>query len=167
MTISKPFFTKREQKLRFEAFAVENPAIGSLRFVTARGGAFNDVTINADGQIVTFKAAAFDVQKPTYSEDQTLSMGVQLGRVGTDIKSKLKAIRQYMRDNVSNDPVTFKYYEFLYGDYTTTSALDLWVSSVAIEGNSVAISASDDNPNFIGVSERYLAQNWPGLKVII
>jgi len=42
----------------------------------------------------------------------------------------------------------------------------MWVVSFAIEGDNVAIVASDDNPSAINVARTYKAESFPGLKVL-
>jgi len=162
------FFETRERKIRYETIEIYHPAIGTIRYVnkqfidkqfTIEAGASRDA-----GLTVTFTAGNFTVQPPSVSEDGVASMTVQLGRIGTLIKQELKSIRDYSIINPNTTPAEFVYREYV---DNVPSIFNSWIGAITIEGDSVAITASDDNPASISVATRYLSQNFPGLKVII
>ena len=162
------FFETREKKERFETIEIYHPAIDTIRYVNNQfvdrqfpieAGAARDA-----GLTVTFTAGHFTVQPPDVSEDGVASMTIQLGRIGTQIKQELKAIRDYSILNPNTTPAEFVYREYV---DNVPSIFNSWIGVVIIEGNNVAITASDDNPSSISVSTRYLSQNFPGLKGII
>lgn len=166
--MSRAFFETRERVAKFEAIEVYHPAVGVIRYVNKQ---FYDKEFKLEsgaprnaGETVTFTAGNFQVQHPDVSEDGVMSMTVQLGRIGTDIKSKLKAIKDYNLNFANTLQTEYIYREFINGVPSTFSA---WISNITISGDSVAITASDDNPALISVATRYSSQKFPGMKVII
>lgn len=162
MTTSKKFFAQRQKKLKLETFEISHPAIGTHRYV---GGQFNAKTLTLkSGQQLVYQPIQAEFSLPSMSEFSTLQMSVNIGRVGSQVKRLLKDVDAYNLATPNSDVMTFVYRLFIDGFESAT--LSMWVSNIAIEGQSVAIIASDDNPAAINVSERYTAERFPGLAVL-
>lgn len=157
-------FAARVKKLTFYTFEVYHPAIGYLRFVRDQMQE-KHLTLK-NGSVVTFQPASFEVKLPNLNNGGSgvVEMTVQLGRVGTEVKSKLRAISAYNQSTPNVTTTDFVYRTFI--DGVEDASIQLWVKNVTIDGDSVAFSASEDNPQAIDVSRRYLAQDFKGLRVI-
>lgn len=157
----KQFFAQRQKKSKMQAFEIYHPAIGYVRYV---GGQFYSKTLTMrDGSRVSFEPAQLKFSLPSMSEYNTLSMKVELGRVGTMVKEKLRAIEEYNLANPNTTTTDFRYFNFI--DGVETYRIEMWVKDVILDDQFAAIIASDDNPAAINVAERYEVERFPGLAV--
>lgn len=157
------FFETRPRRIRYELISFSNPAFGERLFVNKQ---FADKTFPIDGVNKTFQAANFELTYPEITDSDPVVMNVQLGRVGSNIKTYVKQLNAYRRANPNTDPVVFNFYEYFEGDANYSSSMQLWVSSIAIDGDSVAMRMADDNASGINCARLYNAVDFPGLKVI-
>ena len=159
---SRKFHAQQQKKIVYKAFAISHPAIGTLRYV---GGQFypKTLTLKSGGQVV-FDPIQMKTSLPNMAEYGTLSMKVDIGRVGSQLKEKLKLIDDYNIATPNTETTSFTYYEFI--DGAEAIAFEMWVRDFVIDGQMVAIVASDDNPSVINVAKSYKVENFPGLAVL-
>lgn len=161
--MTQPFFEQRQRRIRYELISFSNPAIGEKLFVNKQ---FSDKTFSIDGVSKVFQGAQFDLTYPEINDSDPVAMQIQLGRVGTNIKQYVKQINAYRKTTPNTDPTVFRFYEYLEGDANYSGSLELWVSNIAIDGDSVAMRIADDNASGINCARLYNAVEFPGLKVI-
>ena len=168
MTTRRQFFTRKERKRYYKTLEIYHPTIGLLRFVSGRidplsFGLEASAPRNA-GDTVEFTGAAFQYTLPEQNEN-VITMEIQLGRVGRDVKQKLKAIKQAGTQFDSADVVIREYIE---GELTTPMfALRLFVSTITMTFEGVAILTQLDNPAGRNVAELATIERFPGLEGIL
>lgn len=161
--MTQSFFEQRQRRILYQLIEFSHAAIGDKRFVNKQ---FADKTFRIDGVSKTFQGAQFVLTMPEISDSDPVIMQVQLGRVGSNIKQYVKQINTYRKTSPNVDPVVFTYYQYLDGDLNYHQTIQLWVSNIAIDGDSVAIRMADDNASGINCARLYDAVDFPGLKVI-
>ena len=159
---SRKFHAQQQKKITYKTFEITHPAIGVLRYV---GGQFYPKTLTLkSGLQVVFEPIQMKVSLPNMSEYGTLSMKIDIGRVGSQLKEKLRLIDDYNIATPNTETTPFIYREFV--DGVETIAFDMWVRDFVIDGQIVAIVASDDNPSAINVAKTYKVESFPGLAVL-
>lgn len=164
----RQFFTQKERKRYYKTLEIYHPTIGVLRFVNGRidplsFGLEASAPRNA-GETVEFLGAAFEYSLPEQNEN-VVTMEIQLGRVGRDVKQKLKAIRLAGTEFDSADVVIREYIE---GELTTPMfTLRLFVASIAMTFEGVAILTQLDNPAGRNVAEIATIERFPGLAEVL
>jgi hypothetical protein len=157
------FNQKPTGPVRFITFELWHADTGTLRFV--RDFIDQTLTLEADaprdpGTAVVFTAASFDIPDPAQGESSQATLTVDLGRVGSGVKTQLKKIsefgflsnmeliyRQYLSDDVSEPVKVFNFF----------------VSDINLSEGAVSLSASDDNPTNQDVGRVYTFLDFPGL----
>lgn len=159
---SRQFHAQQQKKIVYKTFEISHPAIGVIRYVS---GQFYTKTLTLkSGQPATFEPIQMKVSLPNMSEYGTLTMKVDIGRVGTDVKNKLRLIEDYNAATPNTTTTPFIYREFI--DGVESASFSMWVKDIVIDGQNVAIIASDDNPSAINVAEKYKVERFPGLAVL-
>lgn len=158
---TRKFHAQQQKKISIEAFEITHPAFGVIRYA---GGQFFDKTLTlASGKQLVFSPIQMKVGLPNMNEFSTLSMKIDIGRVGSQVKKNLTAIDAYNVANPNTKTTPFTYYQFI--DGVEAYSLKMWVKSIALVGQNVAIIASDDNPAAINVAEAYTSERFPGMAV--
>jgi hypothetical protein len=152
--------------IRFKTIEIWHPQIGTLRFVKDFTDKQLGIESTADrdaGQTVTFSALNFEVADPAQDDTPNALIIIQLGRVGSDVKDKLKLIKDFgFMDSVE---VIYRYY--LSDDLTAPAKkFKLFGGSVVLSGNNAGITAEDDNPTNQDVSRVYTYEDFPGLETL-
>ena len=158
---NRKFHAQQLKKIVYKTFEVSHPAIGVIRYV---GGQFYAKTFNTSSGLATFEPIQMKVGLPNMGEFGTLSMKIEIGRVGTQVKEKLTAIDNYNLAYPNTATTPFVYREFT--DGVETVRFSMWVREFVFDGQNVAILASDDNPSEINVAERQTVERFPGLAVL-
>lgn len=158
---TRQFHAQQQKKVYYKAFVISHP-VGTKKYVQ---GQFYPKTFTLkSGEQVTFDPASMKIDLPSMGEYGTLSMKIDLGRVGTDAKNFVRAIEEYNTATPNKDVTQFSYYEFT--DGVEVLAFHMWVKNIIIDGQNVAIIASDDNPSAINVARTYKVEKFPGLAVL-
>ncbi|AUR95672.1 protein of unknown function DUF1833 [Vibrio phage 1.210.O._10N.222.52.C2] len=164
---ARRFFTTKPREIYFETFEIYHPQginrrLVSRQFVPKMFGIESTAARNA-GQMVEFEPAAMEITPVQQSNQTTVSLELQLGRVGSMFKAELEKINgsgfltpiegiyRVYRGSVLNEPMM--------------TPITLFCSSAALENESVALLFEDDNPASVTVSELYLPQDFAGLEV--
>lgn len=142
------------------ALDLYHPAFGYLRYVR------NQFTQKTLGGIV-YEPAAMNVTESIADDRATVSYEIQLGRVGTQVKSFIKAIDKYPFGWMIKIDATVSYY--LSSDLTTPyrTPVTLSVGTIGMDAELVAITLETGNPRAQGVSRRYGTDDFPGLRTLI
>jgi hypothetical protein len=139
------YWASKEKRIRFKTVEIHHDAIGTLRYVL---GQFTDKNfmLEADAprnpsQTVTFSAISGELS----DESQTglvVSRSLSLGRVGTEIKQKLKLITNTER--YKSAQMIVRYY--IKGEESAPSNVPeiYYVSKIDINEGSVTITSSDE-----------------------
>lgn len=152
--------TAPRQIITFEIF---HPDTGVLRFIRD----FVDKTLrlestaprNPSGDVL-FTAASFDVREPSQGESSQATLTVNLGRVGSGVKSKLKQITDF--GFLSNMELIYR--QYLSDDTSApVKVFSFFVSDINFSEGSVSLAASDDNPTNQDVGRVYTFEDFPGL----
>lgn len=166
---ARRFFTTKPREIYFETFEIYHPQginrrLVSRQFVPKTFGLESTAPRNG-GQMVEFEPASMDITPVQQSNQTTVSLELQLGRVGSMFKRELEKI---------NGGGFFEPIQGIYRVYRGASLNDpmmtpvvLFCSSAVLEADSVALLFEDDNPTSVTVSKLYLAQDFPGLEVQI
>ena len=167
MTV-RQFFARKKKIIRYRTFEFYHKSFGVRRFVQNQ---FEDKSFglesNAErnpGETVQFQAVAAEITDPKISDDPVISLDIQMGRVGSLIKPELKKIKGIERMT----PIECIIRDYLSTDLTSPASLPvkLWVRSISIDNDNVAISAEDSNPQTINVGRVYTVNDFKGLKYI-
>ena len=161
------FFTAKPREIYYETIEIYHPQ-GILRRLVSRQylpksfGLESTAPRNAN-QTVEFEPAAMEITPVQQSNQTTVSLEVQLGRVGKMIKEELQKI---------NDSGFLTSIEGIYRIYRGNSLsapmvtpVTLFCSTVSLDNEEAVLLFEDDNPESISVSPRYLPQDFPGLEV--
>lgn len=163
MTTLAQFFSRKDAVIYYRTLEIYHPTIGVLRYVNKRIDPLT-VTLEADaprnpGAAVSFDGGAFEFIKPDQGQ-QLVRADIQLGRVGQQIKQKLKLIRG--ADRALTGEVILR--EYLGGQLEApTYVLRLFLASVTLNSEGAVIRAEQDNPSDRSVSEFYTSDRFPGL----
>lgn len=168
-SVAKRFFTTKPREIYFETFEIYHPQGISRRLVarqfeTKSFGLESTAPRNA-GQTVEFEPTSMEVTPVQQSNQTTVSLELQLGRVGKQIKEELRKIS----GGGFLTPIEGIYRVYRGADLTTPmmTPVTLFCSSVGLENEDAALLFEDDNPASITVSKRFLPQDFPGLEVLI
>jgi hypothetical protein len=161
------FFNKKPiATIRLQTVEIWHEQIGTLRFVKDFTDKSLGIESGADrdaGQTVLFSALDFDVVDPAQTDTPEAVITIQLGRVGSDVKDKLKLIKDF--GFMSSVEVIYRYY--LSDDLTEpVKKYKLFGGSVILNGNSAGITAEDDNPTNQDISRVYTFEDFPGLEAL-
>lgn len=166
---ARRFFTTKPREIYFETIEIYHPQGINRRFVARQYvpktfGIESTASRNA-GQMVAFEPAAMEITPVQQSNQTTVSLEIQLGRVGSQFKDELQKIN----GTGWITPIEIIYRVYRGADLTSpmTTPITLFCSNATVENESVALVAEDDNPESVTVSELYLAQDFPGLEVQI
>lgn len=156
---------KRRDIIAYETIELYRPDVGVLRYVTRQQSA-KSFTLGADSprnpsQTVEFQPFGFRVQRPAQNNDPVVKVDVQLGRVGTELKQKLKAIP--LGGLMNPAELIFR----VFYDSEESMMLPLQIATITFEDTSAVIRAEQENPTFRDLSRRYLADDFPGLALSI
>lgn len=159
---SRSFHAQQQRKIKHQTFEISHPAIGTVRYV---GGQFYDKTLTLKtGEQLVYNPISMKVGLPNMGEFNTLSMKIEIGAAGTQVKKKLKLIDAYNLNSPSTTVTPFVYREFL--DGVEIGSFSMWVKEFVFNDRNVAILASDDNPSAISVAEIYTESRFPGVAVL-
>ena len=166
---ARRFFTTKPREIYFETLEIYHPQginrrLVSRQFEPKTFGIESTASRNA-GQMVEFEPASMEITPVQQSNQTTVSLEVQLGRVGRMIKEELQKI------NGAGflTPIEGVYRVYRGRDITApmTTPVTLFCSSVTLDVQDGALLFEDDNPASITVSKRYLSQNFQGLEVLL
>lgn len=165
---AKRFFTTKPREVYFETIEIYHPQginrrLVSRQYVPKTFGIESTASRNA-GEMVEFEPASMEITPVQQSNQTTVSLEVQLGRVGKMIKEELQKI------NGSGflTPIEGIYRVYRGSALTApmTTPITLFCSSVSLDSEDAALLFEDDNPASVTVSKRYLPQDFGGLEVI-
>lgn len=163
MTITRRrFFATKERVRYYKTIEIYHPAGVLLRFVNGRIDP-KLFTIEASaprnaGAEVEFTGGNFEYQQPEQNEN-LVSADVQLGRVGTQVKQLLKSIRGL--DRAKTGEVILR--EYIAGQESApVFVMRLFIRSVTMTAEGVAISIEQDNPADRNIAELYTSERFPG-----
>lgn len=149
--MTRQFFAQKQRLIRYRAFEVSHPDLPApLRFVTRQ---HTPKTLGG----MTFQPTGATITVPPQDDSPTVSIDITLGRAGSDVKSQLKLITNWM------DEGELTYYEFLEGNDTPIELVTIPIESVAIRNRDVVIRASTPNTAARNVAEIYKVERFPGL----
>ena len=160
----KEWLTQKKLSVAYETIEIYHVDIGVKRFVRNQQFEKNftlpsDAPRNAS-ESVEFDPVGFVLQRPEQGDQPVVSMNVQLGAVGSDIKRLLK---QIPIDGFMNQAELI-YRVFLDGDQV--QYLPLQISTISITTDNVVINAEQSNPTFRNISRRYTYGDFPGLLLL-
>ncbi len=162
----KRFFNQHPPKIEhFVSLEFYHPQAGMVRFVANRYEVkYLGIEPGADrdaGTIQPFQPLTMTVARPEQNGDAAARITVQLGRVGSGMRNKLKQIRDFG----FLQPGEAIYREHISDDLTApTKVYKLFVSTITIQANSVALQLEDDNPINQDISRLYTFEDFPGLE---
>lgn len=165
MTTRRRFITRKERRRYYKTFELYHEVVGLTRFVSGRidpiyFGLEASAPRNA-GQMVEYTGHSFEYTLPEQTEEN-ITMDLQLGRVGTDVKSKLKQVRREGKSNSQADVIIREYIE---GELDApVFALRLFVSAITITAQGVVVSLQLNNPAGLNISEIATIERFQGLE---
>lgn len=154
--------TQKKKTIAYQTIEIYHSAVGVLRYVTNQQ--FNKSFTLAvgeprnSGETVEFEAFGFRVQRPAQNNDPILRLDIQLGRVGTEIKKKLKAINTAAL-LMEKAELIFR----IFIDGEQVQRLPFEIATITIKDRDVVIRAEQANPTFRDISRRYEASDFIGL----
>ena len=154
---SREFFTTRPRIIEYVTLEIYHPAFGYLRYVKNQ---YFEKTFAGD----IYQPAAMDIAETIQDERNTVSYEVQLGRVGSQIKSFMKAVDAYPLGWMIPIDATVKYW--LSDDLSQPyrPAVELSIGSFAIDGDNAALVLETANPRGQSVADRYNGDRFPGTR---
>jgi hypothetical protein len=162
MTTRREFFVQKQRKRYYRTVEIYHPTTGVERYVD---GTIDPIsfTLESDaprnaGQTVEFEGTAFEYSQPEQSQS-TITMDIQLGRVGTQIKHKLKQIKG--ADRAKSGEVIIR--EYIAGESDVKYKLELYIRNITMTMDGAAITCAQDDPSKQNVAEIYTSQRFPGL----
>jgi hypothetical protein len=156
----RQFFTTKPKVIEFTTLEIFHPAYGYLRFV---GNQYTPKTLGG----VVYQPAAMDIKETIQDSRNTVSYEVQLGRIGSQVKPFIKAVKQYPLGWVIPMVSTVSYW--LSNDISTPYRVPvvLSVGNLVIDGENVAITLDTANPRGQSVARRYNGTDFPGTRAKI
>ena len=143
-----------------------HPAFNSLRFVhefSEKSFTLEPTAPRNPGELVLFSPLNFKAPPPDQDDTTSVNIKIDLGRVGSEVKTELKKIRGF--DFFT--PVEVIYRRFLSDDTSApVKVYKLFAGEPVIKANNVSFTASDDNPSKQNVAQLYQFENFPGLEVL-
>lgn len=163
------FFTTKPREIYYETLEIYHPSginrrLVSRQFEPKMFGLESTAPRNA-GEIVEFEPASMEITPVQQSNQTTVSLEVQLGRVGSMMKEELNKING--AGFLTSIEGIYRVYRGAELTAPMTTPVILFCSSVSVDNQDVALLFEDDNPSSITVSKRYLPQDFPGLEVLI
>jgi hypothetical protein len=110
------------------------------------------------GEDVTFRAIALDAPWPSQKDQPTININVNIARVGSEIKSEVKKIVGFG----AFEPVQVIWRAYLSSNTSSPAAAYYLYGQVTMNGESVTINASDENPLAKRVSRILTTTDFPG-----
>lgn len=158
--------TQKKKSIAYETIELYHERVGTLRYVTRQQFSKiftlgNDAPRNPNQQVY-FTPLGFLAQRPAQNNEPILRLDINLGRVGSDLKNKLKNIST-ANDFMSKAELIFRI--FLNDEQVQSMAFE--INSIIINDSDVLIRAEQENPTFRNISRRYLSDDFPGLEVSI
>ena len=161
----REFFTQKPAAVtKFETLEFYHPSFGTLRFVKT----FFDQTLTIEagaprnaGEAVVFQALNFDVSEPTQQETPNANLTLLLGRVGSEVKERIKMISGFAY--MQQVEIIYRYY---LSDDTSAplKVFSFFGDQININAQDVSVNASDDNPTNFDISRLYTNSGFPGLE---
>ena len=139
------YWASKEKRIRFKTVEIYHESIGTLRYVLNQ---FTDksFTLESDaprnaGQTVTFTALTGELSDEAQT-NLTVNRTLSLGRVGSEIKQKLKLIDNAAR--YKSAQMIVRYY--IQNETSSPSNVPeiYYVSEIGISEGSVSVTASDE-----------------------
>jgi hypothetical protein len=157
---SRQFFTTKPTVIEYVTLEIHHPAYGFLRFV---GNQYTPKTLGG----VVYQPAAMVIKEAIQDSRNTISYEVQLGRIGSQVKPFIKAVKQYPLGWVI--PMVSKVSYWLSNDINTPyrPIVELSIGNLVIDGDSVAFTLDTANPRGQSVARRYNGVDFPGTKAKI
>lgn len=163
MTTRKQFIVRKERRRYYKTIEYYDAVNGILRYVDGRRNPKN-FTLEDDAPrnpsaTVQYIGGAVSYSLPEQNEDNP-SLEIQLGRIGQFVKSKLKALTGFDRFN----PAEVIIREYIEGEESAPVAvLRLYVSTITMTSDGVAILAEIDNPASRRICRIVTADDFPAL----
>jgi hypothetical protein len=163
MTTINRFFSTKERKRYYKTIEIYDQINGTFRYVTGRIDPKN-FTLESSaprdaGLSVEYTGGYFEYSRPEQSESN-VSLDIQLGRIGKQIKQKLKNIRGFDRFN-SAEVILREYIEGQESE--PVFVLKMYIATITLTRDGVVIRAELDNPSNINVSRIATSEDFPGL----
>lgn len=151
----REFFNTRPRIIEYQTLSLYHPAFGYLRYV--RRQQFSK-TLGGD----IYQPSAMDITESIQDSRNTVSYEIQLGRVGSQVKDFMKAIRNY--DVGWMIPIEATYNSWLSSDMDNPfrPTVALYVGNLAIDGDAVVITLETANPKGQAVAAKYNGLDFPG-----
>lgn len=165
--VIRTFFNQKPADvIQFRTVEIYHSEIGNMRFVSS--WADQDFMIEAGaprdaGTIQAFTALQLEWANPNQNDTGDITIPVNLGLIGSEVRSELKKIRDYgymesievvLRYYLSSDTSGPKKFYYLTGDQVTLRGLES------------TIQASDDNPTNERTARVYTFNEFPGLEAV-
>jgi hypothetical protein len=163
MTTRREFFTQKIRKREYQTVEIYHPTIGVLRYVSGRID-FKNFTLESTaprnpGALVTFTAGSFSFKEPDQNSS-FIETDLQLGRVGKQIKQKLKSITGANRF-LTGEVIYRTYFD---GEESAPAfVLRLYIASATMTSQGAVLRITQDNPNDRGIASLYTSERFPGL----
>ncbi len=164
---ARRFFTTKPREIYYETFEIYHPQGIFRRFVSrqyvAKSFGIEATASRNAGQTVSFEPAAMEITPVQQSNQTTVSLELQLGRVGKQMKEELRKING--TGYLTSIEGIYRVYRGSVLSEPMVRPITLFCSSATLEDDSVGLLFEDDNPASVTVSKLYLAQDFPGLEV--
>lgn len=166
MTTRRQFFSQKQRKRYYKTVEIYHETIGLLRYVSGRidplGFTLEVSAPRNAGETVQFIGSYFEYEQPEQNQGN-ISLRLQLGRIGKDVKQKLKLVKQSGTQFSPADVIIREYV----GDTLTAPAfrLRLFISTITMTSDGAVLLAELDNPAGRPIARRYTAEDFPGLEV--
>lgn len=163
MTTHRQFIVRKERRRYYKTIEYYDTVNGVLRYVDGRQQPKN-FTLEADAprnasESVQFLGGAISYQLADQNEDNP-TIEIQLGRIGQFVKVKLKALRGFDRFQAAEIIIR----EYIEGEEAEPAfSVRLYVSTVTMTDDGVAMIAQIDNPASRRVCRIVSADDFPGL----
>ena len=161
------YYTQRPARVSLiKALEFYHPSYGTLRFCYQTSdrvlGVESDAPRNA-GEMVEYQALAFQISAPSQQDVPNVNIAINLGRVGSELKSKMKLVRGFDRQT----PHEIIYREYFSDNMSAPSRLwQVYSGNINFDQNSVTVNAEDENPTTRDWSRKYTVEDFPGLQLV-
>ena len=168
MTITiQEYYTQKPSAIEFiQALEIHHAEYGTLRFVNQPVARMLGIEAGAPrnaGQTVQFDPLFFRIAAPRQNDTGSINIGIDLGRVGSNVKDALKQVRGFARQR----PHEIIYREYFGDDLTEPSRLwQVFGSEVSLSVDGVSINGTEDNPTTRDWSRTYIVSDFPGLSIV-
>lgn len=157
------FWMTREKKIQYSTIQFINNQFGTISLVANQ---FTPKTFNVDGVMVEFQPVRADIPKQPTQADGTSDARVIFGRIGLQVRQKLReidpfnpddrVIRAVIRTYNAGDTLPFQVYDNLYVDE----------GGVLIDQDNVEVQLTTDNPMVLRANLFYDPDVFTGLKAL-